>query len=262
MQVDGLLDPFPIWILFPGTAVIAALSVEVGYRVGRYRRERSSGEQPAPVGAMVAATLGLLAFMLAFTFGMAGSRFEARRQVVLLESNGIGTTYLRAGLLPEPMRSEARNLLREYVDVRLEGTQPGKVEHALIRSRELLNRLWSQAIAATEKQPSPITSLFIQSLNQVIDLHAQRLMAALRSRIPGAIWLGLYVLAVLAMMALGYHVGLTSTQRSVAVIALILAFSAVLILIVDLDRPGEGLQVSQQSMIDLKNSMSATGANP
>ena len=101
-----------------------------------------------------------------------------------------------------------------------------------------------------------MTSLYIQSLNEVIDLHSKRVVAGLRSRVPGAIWISLYLLAVLAMSAMGYQQGLTSTKRSLAVMALVLAFSLVLMLIVDLDRPGQSLiQVSQQSMIDLRKSM-------
>ena len=67
---------------------------------------------------MVAATLGLLAFILAFTFGLAASRFDSRMQVLLDEANAIGTTYLRAGMLPEQGK-QIRALLREYADARL-----------------------------------------------------------------------------------------------------------------------------------------------
>jgi hypothetical protein len=81
MQTGGLLYLFPLWTLFPLTVVVAMLSDEVGYRFARYRRLHSEEEHDAPVGAMVGATLGLLAFMLAFTFGLAGTRFEDRRQV-------------------------------------------------------------------------------------------------------------------------------------------------------------------------------------
>ena len=256
MEVTGLLDLLPLWSILPLTIVVALLSVELGYRVASYSQHHSLEEKESAVGSMVGATLGLLAFMLAFTFGLAGSRFEDRRQVVLSEANAIGTTYLRAGMLPEPMRTETQNLLREYVEVRLEGVQPGKLEQAVLKSEELHNRLWSQAVAATEKDRSPITGLFVQSLNEVIDLHAKRVMAGLRSRVPGVIWIVLYGLAIVAMLMMGYHSGLAHSRRSIAVIALVLGFSSVLYVIADLDRPAEGtLRVSQQSMIDLRNSM-------
>jgi hypothetical protein len=206
---------------------------------------------------MVGATLGLLAFMLAFTFGIAGSRFEDRRQALLSETNAIGTTYLRTAMIPEPMRSESQKLLREYVDVRLEGVKPGKYEQAIAKSEQLQNLLWTQAVAASEKDRSPITGLYVQSLNEVIDVHAIRLNAV-RSRVPGVSWIGLYLLAVLSMALMGYYEGITSTRRSPAILAVVLAFSAVLTLIVDRDRPGQGLvRVDQQPMIDLQKSMSA-----
>ncbi len=250
------LDLLPLWAILPITVLLGLVSLEVGYRIASYRLRGSEGEKESPVGGMVGATLSLLAFMLAFTFGLAGSRFEDRRQVVLSEANAIGTTYLRAAMLPEPMRTESRNLLREYVDVRLEAIQPGKVDQAISKSEELQNRLWSQAVAATERDRSPITALFVQSLNEVIDLHAKRLMASLRSRVPGEIWIVLFLLVILTMVMMGYHSGLANSKRSVAVIALVLGFSSVLFLIADLDRPGQGmLQVSQQSMIDLRRSM-------
>ena len=256
MLVTELLDLLPLWSILPLTVAIALLSVELGYRLARYRLKHSQEEKESPVGGMVGGTLGLLAFMLAFTFGLAGSRFEDRRQVLLSEANAIGTTYLRAAMLPEPMRTESQNLLREYVDVRLEAIQPGKLDQALKKSEELHVRLWSQAVAATEKDRSDITGLFVASLNEVIDLHATRVMAGLRSRVPGVIWIVLYVLAILAMVMMGYHSGLAHSRRSIAVIALIIGFSSVLYLIADLDRPGQGsLRVSQQSMIDLRQSM-------
>src|SRR4030095_4110003 len=140
------LDPFPLWTILPLTVVLALLSVELGYRLARYRLQRSQGDPESPLGGTVGATLGLLAFMLAFTFGLAGSRFEDRRQILLSEANAIGTTYLRAAMLPEPMRTEAQNLLREYVDLRLEAVQqPGKLQQAIARSEELHNQLWSLA---------------------------------------------------------------------------------------------------------------------
>jgi hypothetical protein len=257
MEVTGLLDPFPLWTILPLTVVLALLSVELGYRLARYRQQRDLLEKESPLGGMVGATLGLLAFMLAFTFGLAGSRFEDRRQILLSEANAIGTTYLRAAMLPEPMRTESRNLLREYVDVRLEAVQqPDKLEQALARSEALHNQLWSLAMGAVEKDRSAITGLFVQSLNEVIDLHATRVMAGLRSRVPAVIWIVLYLLGFFAMVLMGYQSGLADSRRSLAAVVLILGFSLVLYLIADLDRPGKGtLRVSQQSMIDLRNSM-------
>jgi hypothetical protein len=257
MQGDGPLDALPLWGIFVATVLLGLLSVEGGYRLGRYRRKCSEQEQEAPVGAMVGATLGLLAFLLGFTFGLAAARFDTRRQVLLDEANAIGTTYLRAGLLSDPHREVVRKLLREYVDVRLEAVRSGKVEHAMRRSQVLHGLLWAQAVAIGEQNPgSIVVGLFIQSLNEVIDLHSKRVLVGLRSRIPGAIWAALYAVTILALAAMGYHGGLVGTSRSLAILAVAFAFSTVMWLIADLDRPQEGsLTVGQQAMMELRNSM-------
>lgn len=257
MATFTTLDFIPLWALFLGTVGVILLSVELGFRLGSYRLRHKEEEKEPPVGAMVGATLGLLAFLLAFTFGMAASRYDDRRGLVLDEANAIGTTYLRAELLPQPQQTEIRRLLREYVDARLQAVQPGQIGEAIQRSESLQNRLWAQAVGVGEKNPgSMVVSLFIQSLNEVIDLHAKRVTVALRSRIPLVIWGALYLVAVFSLVELGYYAGMSGSRRSLATLALVFTFSVVMLLIADLDRPQEGLmRVSQQAMIDLQNSM-------
>jgi hypothetical protein len=246
----------PLWGVFGATLLLVLLSVEGGYRLGRYRHKVSSREKEEPVGAMVGSTLGLLAFLLAFTFGLAATRFDARRTVVLDEANAIGTTYLRAAMLPE-YRDEVRTLLQDYVDVRLEVVRTKDVGVGVRRSEALQGQLWNRAVGLGQKHPgSIVVGLFVQSLNEVIDLHAKRLAATLRSRIPDVIWAGLYGVAVLAMGGIGYQTGLAGNSRSVEILVVAVAFSLVIWLIADLDRPGEGfLTVSQQAMLDLRSSM-------
>src|SRR5512135_1488179 len=96
------LDYLPLWGVFAATVVVVLVAVEVGFLLGSRRRRRSEEALKAPVGELVAAMLGLLALLLAFTFSLAASRFDTRRSLVLDEANAIGTTWLRAGLLAEP----------------------------------------------------------------------------------------------------------------------------------------------------------------
>jgi hypothetical protein len=254
------LDYLPLWGLFLAACAVVWLTMECGYRLGKWRHAHAPEEKDGPVGAMVASILGLLAFMLAFTFSLAASRFDARRQVVLDEANAIGTTYLRTRLLPEPQRSEIAKLLRDYVDVRVPDSGHGMtaeaVKRAIARSEELHEQIWSRAMAAVEKSPTVMTAQFLQPLNEMIDLHAKRVLVGARSRIPVIIWLALTILAVLGMTATGYQAGLAATRRSPAMVAVVLAFAGVLFLIADLDRPGEGLiTTSHGALIDLQRSM-------
>jgi hypothetical protein len=256
MQPTGPWDALPLPWFYLLIALIALLAVELGFRLARNRVRRSVHENDDAVGTIVGATLALLAFLLAFTFGLAASRFDARKGFVLDEANAIGTTYLRAALLPEPQRAEVRTLLREYVDVRLRIIQPDKAQPALRRSVELQDQLWSHAVAVADKVTTSTATLFITSLNELTDLHAKRVNLGMRNRVPISIWLALYFVSVISMTVLGYYAGLTDTRRSPAILALVVTFSAVLLLIADLDRPYEGLlSVSQQAMVDLRDSI-------
>ena len=188
MQIYGPLDALPLWGFFMAVLFLVLVSVEGGYRVAQYRRRRSQQEMESPVGAMVGATLGLLAFMLAFTFGYAAERFDLRRQLLLDEANAIGTTYLRSAMLPE-RREEIRSLLRDYVDTRLDAVKSNKIAEGIRRSEQLQDQLWAQTVILGERNPtSVVLGLFVTSLNEVIDLHAKRVTAGVRNRIPGAIW--------------------------------------------------------------------------
>src|SRR5258705_11157723 len=113
MNAVRLFDALPLWAIFPITVALALLSVELGYRFARYRQRKSDEEKEAAVCGMVGATLGLFAFMLAFTFGSASYRYQERRQIVLFEANSIGTTYLSYVMIPEPMRKGTKCILRE-----------------------------------------------------------------------------------------------------------------------------------------------------
>jgi hypothetical protein len=258
METNGPIDALPLWGLFIAILAVVLLSVECGYRLGRFRRRRHEQEKEAPVGTMVGATLGLLAFILAFTFGLAAARFDTRRQVLLDEANAIGTTYLRAGMLPE-QGEQIRALLRDYVGVRLDALRSSDVAEGIRRSENIQEQLWAEAQTVGRNNPNSIVvGLFVQSLNEVIDLHAKRVQAGVRSRIPGAIWVGLFAVAALSLTAMGYHAGLAGTLRSLAVVAVAVAFSVVIELIADLDRPREGvLRVSQQALLDVQKSMNA-----
>ena len=263
MEHTGLFAALPIWWLFAATLVLVLFSVEGGYRRARYRQrlavEEGDQEKEAPVGAMVGASLGLLAFLLAFTFGMAADSYHARKLAVLDEANAIRTAYLRADLISEPRRTDVRGILRDYVDERLQWAGEEKVRSAQ-SSRVLLDRLWAQVAAEGRQNPGlEVVSLFIDSANTVIKLHEERVMFRERSRIPGALWAALYAITVLSLASMGYHGGVAGTTRSPVMVAVALTFSLVIVVIADLDRPGEGwINVGQEAMIDVRNALAVS----
>lgn len=260
MPGSAPLDVLPLWALFVALLIANLLLGECGFRLGRLRARRTDTESDATVGAIVTAELGLLAFLLAFTFGIVVSRFDLRRQVLLNEANAIGTTYLRASMLPDTEGVSIRRLLREYTDVRIRAATGNSIDESLQRSEEIHQQLWTEAVAAAGHDPRSVpTGLFIQSLNEMIDLHAARVMAALSNRMPLPVWIVLFAVGLLSFLTMGYQAGLTRAIRSPATIVLALSFGTVVWLVVDLDRPREAfLRVSQQPMIDVRRMMEIT----
>lgn len=155
MENNALIDALPLWGLFIAILGVVLISVECGYRLGKFRLSRREQEKEAPVGTMVGATLGLLAFILAFTFGLASSRFDNRRQLLLDEANALGTTYLRAGMLPE-WGEEVRRLLRDYIGHRLDAVRSGDVTEGIRRSENIQQQVWTEAETVAQKNLNSI----------------------------------------------------------------------------------------------------------
>ena len=101
------LDNIPIWALFILTTIVFSIAAELGFRVGKFKHARLEKGQNPQVSTILGASLALLAFFLAFTFNMAGSRYDERKKLVVDEASSIETTYLRAKLLPEPYRKRS-----------------------------------------------------------------------------------------------------------------------------------------------------------
>ena len=258
MDFAEWINRLPIWAVFALTLVLCVIAVEIGAAYSRAALRKSDKEPDAPLGSLVGSLLGLLAFTLAFTFSMAADRYSMRKELLLQESNAIGTTYLRAGLLPPKEGLEIRRLLREYTAVRA-GVTKANASQVARQSEALHGRLWAQTKrVASEPMDSEIRSLFIASLNETIDLHQSRKTVALQYRIPSTVWGVLYLLIALAMLAVGYQVGMSGVRRLRGAPMLATAFTLVILMIADLDRPGEGfMRVSQQPLLDVQASMAA-----
>jgi len=255
-----LLYSVNLWVIALVVVGLLLLPIEVGFRVGGKVSSSVSDNAKGSVMAISGATLGLLALLLGFTFSMALTRFEQRKQLVPDEANAIGTAYLRAKLLPEPERSVIDGLLRSYVDARLEfyghRNDPLKFRSVVDRSETLHNELWTQATNVVQKDHRPVTtSLFIQALNQVIDLHTERL-AATQNHVPETVLLLLFLVAVLASLLVGYGCGLATRRNLLSTCVVALLIGMVIIVIMDLDRPNRGMiRVDQESMRRLRDTL-------
>src|SRR6187402_1487059 len=179
---------FAIALMFLIPFVSVMIPILFGQRYGQYRKKKSAEVQLAPVGSVVGAAFGLLAFMLAITFQIAANRYDARKELLLKEVTDIRTAYLRAGLVPEPYRSNTKKIIVEYVDLRVDlVTDLSKLDVDLSRSQKILDSLWKYTEALAEQdRSSEVYSLYTTAVNDMVDSHNQRIAVALQYRIPGA----------------------------------------------------------------------------
>ena len=267
MLVAHFFDLIPIWLLLVGTVLVMVVFIEFGFRLGKHAQANAKKAQTSQVRAIMGAGLGLLAFMLAFTFSTAQSHFEIRVQSLAEEARIARNAFLQADLLNEPYRAQAKELLKDYIKLRSEANQSIKtkiserVVEFIEMSEDIQHQLWLLAAQSQRQSKDSQTEdkdgeLFMVSVLALTDIHYTRVHSAVMNRIPFTIWITLYLMAALSMIIMGYQAGLTDRRSPVATITLAFAFSAVIILITDLDRPVMSFfEINRQLLIDLHEDM-------
>jgi hypothetical protein len=252
------LANYPLWAIFIVSLILVLGSGEIGRMIGV--RVRAKGE----TSTLDASILGLLALIIGFTFAMALARADARREAVVSEANSIGTTALRARLLPAPHNFEVLKLLREYVQFRVDLTRGPVTREAasavVEKSNAIHESLWQQAKSVMARDSAVVpTGLFIQSLNEMIDNHTKR-VSAVTNNVPNIVLLTLYGVAMVATAFSGYARGAPSPSGRISLYVAGAIVCIVILQIQDLDRTGRGLiTISQQPMIDLAASLKSYG---
>jgi hypothetical protein len=237
-------------LLFSGTLfVVLVIAVESGFRLAVLSGAAMDQDRREQIAASRDSLGILLSLLLGFTLAMALPRFDLRKQLVLDEANAIGTASLRAELLPQAQRVRARTLLLEYVAARQAYSRAAlgqqELTTAINRTKSAQSSLWQIAQESARQSPTPITALFVSSLNEVIDLSEKRL-TALENRIPPTIWLMLLLIALLTCFTFGYW-----QRKRFWLVAVItpLMIAIVMGLIADLDSPRSGfLRVDLRSL--------------
>jgi hypothetical protein len=246
-------------VLYPLTIVLIAGAAEVGTWIGW--RSRAAANEAPDIGTLAGAALGLLALLLAFSFSLSLSRYEARRNWVLQEANAIGSTANFALMLPGPAQKPILGLLRDYTTVRIGlgvPYDPAKLARDVARSVELQNQLWQQAVTITAAAPQSLPAYrFVASLNEMNNIHESRL-TGLRYHAPGVVMFLLIVVAMVATGFTGYHAGARGAHGRVATFIMSLTIAVVIMMVIDLDRPARGLiQVPVQPLIDAQEGIPA-----
>jgi hypothetical protein len=173
------------------------------------------------------------------------------------EANAIRTAYSRSEFLPEPDRTLAAAVLKDYVDARLAVSRThdlAEIPALLVEADRAQRQLWNMAVENARKDMnSDVAALYIEALNEVTNVHWLRVAIGLQVRIPGMIWQVLYALVILSMIGVGYQTAIAGSRRTWAVLILALSFSMVMTLIAELDRPQSGIiTITQRPLEDLR----------
>jgi len=249
---------FSIAAMFVVPLFAVLIPIFIGQRYGVYRSKKTSEKETSPVSTIVSAALGLLAFLLAFTFQIAVTRYSDRKEMLINEVTTIRTAYLRAGLVPEPFRFETRKYLIEYTDLRVELAKDiSKLDKAVVRTEQILDTLWnySERIADQDRS-SEAYSLYITSVNDLVEKYNQRVTISLEYRIPESVLYTLCIITFLSMFTLGYQIGLSGRTSTKLSIMLGVIFAIIIFLILALDRPELGLtRLNQKPMLKLQQQL-------
>ncbi len=237
--------------------------LEIGRRVGIRRMKEDSGTAGDGVGVLDGAVFALLGLLIAFTFSGASSRFDTRRQLIVEETNDIGTAYLRLDLLPADAQPALRESFRRYLDARIEVYRKlpdiAAAKQELAKANAWQRQIWRQAVAGSQAKGAPPAApiLLLPALNAMIDITTTRTMATLMHP-PLVVFAMLFGLALAASLLAGYGMTGSKARSWFHMLGFALALAVAVFVILDIEYPRAGLirvDAFDQALVDLRESM-------
>jgi hypothetical protein len=254
------MKSIPLLVQFLGTIAIVVISIQIGYYVGRILKRRKKNEKEGVISVISGSILGLLAFILAFTFGIVSDRYDSRKALIREEANQIGTVWLRTDFMPEPDRSTSRILLKQYLGLRIqvmESLNNASIEKKIKQAKQVQDQLWTLAArhSSTDMQ-SDVAALYFEALNALIDIQGLRVAVAYQGHIPLGLWMSLYALLVVGMVSVGYYACVIESHKNFGVLILAFSFSLAIWMISNFDElQSKYFQISQQPLTDLQGNI-------
>ena len=231
------------WIAI-GIFLLILLTNWLGFRYRKFQEAKPAAETLDGMGSMETSMLGLMALLLGFTFSMALSKFETRRQVIIEEANDIGTAVLRTDLFPDSIRTSLRADFKEYVEARISyydaGVDADKIDSALKKTNFYSGRLWKRAAILAQDDRYRVSNLqMIPALNSMIDIVSVR-ESGRKAKVPPFILTMLLILTLISSFLVGY--GYKGRRRNLVMICTFSLMTTIaLFLILELDRPRSGM---------------------
>ena len=238
--------------------VVMTVTAEIGFRLGRRWHPRTDDARRGHLASVMGSLLGLLALLLSFTFAMSANRYDTRRQMVMSEANVLGALYLQSRVLPDAPRKAFKQILRQYVALRAQAAllrhdaSAKETAQAIAEAEGLQDQMLNVIKTSAELEPpAKSTDAMLKGLIEAVSVYRSRVFA-LESRVPDSIiWLILAGSAT-AMGAVGLFGGLGNHRGVPARVILSILLCGTIYVVLDLDRPHEGLiKISQTPMLHL-----------
>jgi hypothetical protein len=238
------------------------LFLEIGRRAGIRRLHDDSTATPEGIGAVDGAVFAVLGLLIAFTFSGAATRFDSRRQLIVEETNDIGTAYLRLDLLPADARPALRESFRSYLDARIETYRKlpdiAAARESLAKSNELQRQIWRQAVDSIQPDGALVAPLLLlPALNAMIDITTTRTMAA-QLHPPRIVFVMLFAMALAASLMAGYGMTGSALRSRLHMLGFALVMAVAVFVILDIEYPRLGLvrvDAFDQALADLRERM-------
>jgi len=237
------------------------LMVELGRRLGARQRAGIMDGGAAGVGAVEAATFGLLGLLIAFTFQGAAARFDARRVLIVMEANIVGTAWLRIDLLPNRAQPTMRGLFRQYLDSRLETYRKvpdmAAVMAELDRTVQLQKEIWNVATDSLQEGGQPVVVGVLPVLNEMFDIVTTRRMAT-KMHPPSVVFIMLGFLAYASAFMAGHGMSGAKARSWVHIIGFAGILAITVFVIMDMEYPRTGVirvDSFDQVLVDLRHGM-------
>jgi hypothetical protein len=248
------LYTYPLWIPAIIFIVMLSIALESGYRVGLKRRESWKDADSGGGAVVLTSMFALMGLVIAFTYHSGVSRHDARKNAVTIEANALGTAFLRADLVAEPGRTELKTTLLNYARTRIVPT--GSVRTNADR-KAILNRIFkaqAKIWPATKHvidqgTPGPMKTSLVVAINDVLDAHTIRLVAVF-DKLPGVVMWMLVLISAASLAVAGYNAGIQGRMSRWRMTAFALVLSGLMIVILDFDRPNDGLIIVSQHSIE------------
>lgn len=248
--------PIPLWLSFLINSIAFFIAFNLGTLLGNRYRPSSEQESLSPIGSVVFTMLGFAVVVLSITYGIGFIKYNASQELFLNEANAIEIVYLRAGYLKDSDRRVIRALLKDYVYLRYNMFKSENFNEGLRKTEKLHDRLWQYTDELAKSNPNSVTlGLFIQALSEALDFQEKHVNQTVGSKLPWPVWVVLYAITALAIINMGYFFRITQTHHVVNCFFLILTFSALMSLILELNYLQRKPVLIQHSLIEVMSNM-------